>query len=181
MLISSIQRTDHVHQITDDDDISCQIPTYAPTGSSVNVLYCNMLIRFSQLSSLVNKRLLNVQAFRRTTGATISTVLDLDQQLRSLKESMAYLFCVDAPINPLNPPTSISFKEALHLQFTYYNILSDIHTTLTYPWSQAMLRPQESSEHRKHIETSCATAADAARALILATKWVHLDANCPIV
>ncbi|EXJ69162.1 uncharacterized protein A1O5_08097 [Cladophialophora psammophila CBS 110553] len=167
--------------ITDDDDISCQIPIYGPPGSAVDVVFCNLWIRFAQLSSLVSKRLSSVQAFRRTTSATIDNVIDLDQQLRSLKDSMAYIFCVDAPINPSSLPAGMSLNQALDVQFTYYDLLSHIHTALTYPWSQAMLRPQENDKHRKQIETSCSIVADAARSIILATKWVHLDANCSVL
>ncbi|KAH0828549.1 putative fungal specific transcription factor [Fonsecaea pedrosoi] len=167
--------------ITDDNDISCPIPVCGPTGSSVDVVYCNMLIRLSQLSSLVNKQLSSAQAFQLKPGETIKTVVALDQQLRALKDSMAYVFRVDAPINPATLPSSIKLNQALHLQFMYYNLLSEIHNALTYPWSQTMLRPQDNFEDRKQVEASRSIVAEAARALILATKWVHLDANCPIL
>lgn len=142
-------------------------------------MYCNMLIRLSQLSSRVNKQLSSVQAFRQPTSATIRTVVDLDRQLRALKDSMAYLFSVDAPINPVTLPASITLNQALYLQFTYYNLLFDIHTTLTYPWSQTMLRPLENAAHQTQIQASRSIVADAARSLILATKWILVDANCP--
>lgn len=137
-----------------------------------------MLIRFSQLSSLVHKRLSNVRAFRQTPDITVSTVIYLDHQLHMLKESMSYILQVDAPINPSKLPKCISLTQALHLQFMYYHIMFDIHTTLTYPWSQALHTLQENSEHRKQIDLSYSRVANAARGLILATKWVHLDANC---
>lgn len=172
---------DGVTQITDDASISCQIPTEAPPGSSVDVVYCNMLIRFSQLSSYVIKHLSSADAFQRPTGEIIHIVTTLDQELRTLKESMKYLFCVDAPIDPSALPSFITLNQALHLQFAYYNLLSDIHTTLTYPWSQAMLQPTDNPDHQKQVDLSVSIVADAARALILATKWVHLDANTPIL
>jgi hypothetical protein len=164
----------------DDNEVSCEIPTSAPPGCIVNVLYCTMLIKYAQLSSMVTERLSSVQTFRQGPEEIIKTVCELDEHLHDMKDSMQHILSLDAPLDPSNLPHGITLQQALYMQHAYYGTRFDIHTVLTYPWFYSILSSTQHPAFRSQMEKSSEIVANASRAAILATKYIHIDANCPI-
>ncbi|KAJ2905583.1 hypothetical protein MKZ38_004877 [Zalerion maritima] len=174
-----------VHQsgrpsIIDDDDINCQVPTVAPPSSSVNLFYCNTLIRLAQLSSLVAKRLSSVQAFRQGPEALVRTVGELNEKLVVIKRSIEPILSLSDPLDLSKLPHSVSFQQAVYLQYTYYNTVFDIHTVLTYPWSQSILGLTQHPALRTQVERSTEMVARSCRDAILATKHICIAACTPL-
>jgi hypothetical protein len=163
-----------------DDEINCEIPTIPSAGSSINLFYCHTLIKLAQLSSLVAKRLSTVRAFRGKPEALANAVVELDDQRRALIQSTKPIFCLDEPLDPKRLPAGMSLQQTVYLQYAYFNMTLDIHTVLTYPWSQSILGLTRNLEFQNEVEKSSQIVAQTCRDAILATKHIHLDASTPL-
>jgi len=163
-----------------DDEINCQVPTTAPSGSFVNITFCEMLIKLARLSSLVATKLSSVRAFRQRPEVMVRTVSGLDDRLLTLKSSFQHIFHIDAPIDPARLPPNLNLYQAVYLQFVYYCIVFDIHTALANPWSRAILSSESNNSVAIQSQQSSRIVAETSRAAIWATKNIHLDANTPV-
>ncbi|EXJ70411.1 uncharacterized protein A1O5_06479 [Cladophialophora psammophila CBS 110553] len=168
------------HSLIDDDDVSCQVPTSAPPDSTVNIEYCNTLIRLSRLSSLVSKRLSTVQAFQQGAEALVRSVAELDEQLNVLKRSIdPIISCPSAPC-PTQLPSRMTPQQIMYLRGAIQSITLDIHTSLTYPWSRSMCGLTPHAALRDQIETSTQVVAEICRQAILGTEHIRFDASTPV-
>lgn len=172
--------SDHIVQAVDDDEINCQIPTAAPPGSSLNLEYCNVLIKISQLSSLVAKKLSSVRAFRMSAEFAVKSVLQLDEQLNAVKRSVQPVLDLDSPINPNQLPGSLSLKHVVYLQCAYFSTILDIHTFFSCPWGRNLLGLTPHPVLCAQAERSTQIVAETCRRAILATVHIHPDASTPV-
>lgn len=146
----------------------------------MNAVYCNILIRLAQLSSLAAKRLSSVQAFRQRPEILVGAVSELDEELTTLKRSIEPILCLGSPLDLNKLPMGMSLQQTIYLQYAYFNTVFDIHTVLTYPWSQSILGLAQHSTLRSQVERSIHVVAEACREAILATKYIHVDASTPV-
>ncbi|KIW27762.1 uncharacterized protein PV07_07470 [Cladophialophora immunda] len=168
------------HSLIDDDDVSCQVPTSAPPDSTVNIEYCNTLIRLARLSSLVSKRLSTVQAFQQGGEALVRSVAELDEQLNILKRSIDPIISRPAAPNPTQLPSGMTLRQIMYLRGALQSITLDIHTSLTYPWSRSMCGLTPHAALRDQVETSTQIVAETCRQAILATEHIQFDASTPV-
>lgn len=165
----------------DDEEISCQIPRFPIAGSSVNLFYCDTVVRLAQLSSRAFKGALSYQAFRKGPKALANAVQTLAAELEALRRSKEQEgFLLDAPIDPSHLPAMLSLQQALYLQYAYFNTELIIHAVLTTPWSQEMpgLRHEPSAVSQSAV--SVEVVAQTCRKAILATQHIQLEASTPV-
>jgi hypothetical protein len=55
-----------------------------------------------------------------------------------------------------------------------------IHSIFTYPWNSAVFGANQSSALHSQISLSTNIVVEAARSIIIATKYVDVDASSPI-
>jgi hypothetical protein len=163
----------------DDDNISCAIPTAIVSDSTIDIELFTHAIHHAQISSEISRRLVSVSAFRRTPLELIEKVSSLHQ---SLEEWRAQLPCHLQPgtlRNPLklsNAKNNINFT---HIYFAYYGSLMAIHTVFAYPWITAMFGPDPALAIHEQASVSTSIAAEAARNIILTTRYIDMDAASP--
>ncbi|OAL39604.1 hypothetical protein AYO20_01001 [Fonsecaea nubica] len=168
------------HSLIDDDDVSCQVPTSAPPDSSVNIEYCNTLIRLARLSSVVSKRLSTVQAFQQGGAALVRSVAELDEQLNMLKRTIDPVICRPSSPSPSQLPPGMTMQQVMYLRGALQSITLDIHTALTYPWSRSICGMTPDAALRDQLETSTQIVAETCRQAILATEHIRFDASTPV-
>lgn len=147
----------------------------------MNHAACTVLIKLHRLCSLVGKSLSSAKAFRQNPTDLLQTVTCLDEKVRALGEEVEVVLSMKTPLDPSCLPRNLSLKLALALHFTYYSLLFDIHTTLTYPWSRGIISLRQHPSFRDQVERSYSIVAKASREAILATRNVPLDAACPFL
>lgn len=140
-----------------------------------------ILIKLHQLCSLVGKSLSSAQAFRQNPAELLRTVRYLDEKVRVLGEEVEHVLPMKRPLDPSHLPGNLSLQLAMALHFTYYGLLFDIHTTLTYPWSRGIISLRQHPSFRDQVERSYSIVAKASRDVILASRHIPLDAACPFL
>lgn len=163
----------------DDEEVNCQIPQTPISGSTANVFYCDTLIRLAQLSSTAHRKVFSHQAFRNGVQALVSTLGDLNEQLAALKQSREHVLRLGEPIDPTSLPASLSFHQAMYLQYAYNITVLDVNTVLAIPWSQNLLASRREALSTEQVQNSTQLVAQTCRNMILATTSLNLDASTP--
>lgn len=105
----------------------------------------------------------------------------LDEKARVHGEAVERVLSMKSALDPSSLPADLSLKVALALHFTYYGLLFDIHTTLTYPWSRGIISLRQHPSFRDQVERSYSIVAKTSRDVILASRHIPLDAACPFL
>lgn len=123
--------------------------------------------------------------FRQKPEAVVSEVWELHNRLIGLRTSMdsslygtGSLF--EGPINTQRP-FKMSAMQIIYLRYTYYSALLDVHTTLTYPWSQGVFDLERHPAIRSQVDQSSQVLAETCRAALLTTKHVNVCADTPLM
>ncbi len=140
-----------------------------------------VLIKLHQVCSFVGKSLSSPRAFRKRPVEFIQTVNDLDRKVRSLGEEIEDILLVKGSLDPSRLPGNLSLTMALAIYFTYNDLLFDIHTILTYPWSRGIISLRQHPSFRGQVERSYSVVAKACRDIILASRHIPIDAACPFL
>lgn len=168
-------------QIIDDEEINCQIPTSGASYCLMNFPARLVLVDLHQLCSFVGKSLSSARAFRRNPTELLQMVTFLDEKARVHGEAVERVLSMKSALDPSSLPADLSLKVALALHFTYYGLLFDIHTTLTYPWSRGIISLRQHPSFRDQVERSYSIVAKTSRDVILASRHIPLDAACPFL
>jgi Fungal specific transcription factor domain len=167
-------------QAIEDDDITCELPTTARTGSAMNVRYARALIMLSQLMSTATRTLANIQTARPGDQIVLETVFDLNERADRLRQSLEPVIRLNDPIDPGELPFDLTLQQIVYLHYTFYNTLIYIHATLGCPWGQALLRPVPHSLLHQQIQESSQILAGVCRKAILTTEHIHFNAGTPV-
>ena len=162
----------------DDGEISCLIPQVSLNGRPGDLNYCHMLIELTRLSSIATQRLSNAQAMRQSAIQLVKVIGDLSQRLDELKRSFRHILSLGEPVDSSRLPGGLALHQALALQYTYFCLVLDIHTPLTYPWSGIFTQAERRSEAFSQVENSCAVVIKVSRAAILTTRQNQTNAMC---
>ncbi|KEF56925.1 uncharacterized protein A1O9_07115 [Exophiala aquamarina CBS 119918] len=164
----------------DDDDISCQVPNTLSPGENINIPFTTICVKLHQILSHAYKRLSTARALQQSTAELLKAVTELDQELVTFKQSIEHLITLDEPLDEQRVLATMPTFQLLMLHFLYYGLLFEIHGPLMLPWFDCTMIKQLES-FRSQVDRSCALVAKTARAAILATRLVRLDANCPVL
>jgi hypothetical protein len=162
----------------DDDEISCQIPEEALDCQMSSTVYCKFLVQLMQLSSIAKKRLSSPAAMRQSPDQLIETARDLNGKLDELKRSIDRALCFDGSLGDLHPLNGPTTRQAQSIQSHYISLVLDINTPLTYPWSGIFQYSKKDAATFAKLEVACTAVSHASRSAILATRQIHVDANC---
>lgn len=168
-------------QAIEDDEITCRMPTSCPPGSSVNLHYLRVFVRLCQLYSVVDKRLSSARLSRQTSEELVRNVQELVERLDSLQQSFRAELGLELPLDLAKLPDYFNIKQALSIQFTYYNLLWEIHTPLLHPWYRGTPNLKQHPEYRSQIKSSTSVVASTSRAAILDSKYIQIGVDCPLL
>ena len=177
----ALRKTDLVNQTIDDDEISCRVPHLAPSGEFVNVTFCTIYIKLCQILSRASKRLSSARALRQSKEELVKAITELDQEIASFKLSIKDITTLDEPLDLAKLPAGFTIGQITWIHFLYYSLMLDIHVPLTCPWFHDPTNNQEVMPFLDQVERSSSIVANSARAAILATRFVELDVNSPVL
>jgi hypothetical protein len=163
----------------DDDNISCVIPTAIVSDSTIDIELFTHAIHHAQISSEISKRLISVSAFRRTPLELIEKVSSLHQSLEQWRAQLPLHLQPGTLRNHLKLSSAKDNINFTYIHFAYYGSLMAIHTVFTYPWITAMFGPAPTPATRDQVSLSTSIVAEAARNIILTTRYIDMDAASP--
>jgi hypothetical protein len=163
----------------DDDEISCQIPTTNARGCSVDVALFTSIIKHAQISSQISRRLGSVRALQGISSQLIETIDDLSKQLQRWYDDLPAYQKLKVGRNTAPTPSTTRFDYLMYLHTAYHGSLMSIHTIFSYPWVGAIFGNEKSPAFRAQTLSSTRELAEAARNIILTTKYLGIDGASP--
>lgn len=166
----------------DDNEIRCQIPTRALSGSAMNSEWLRVLVEHSRIASDIARNVNSAKASKQPIESLVVKVHELETRLREWRENMKP--CFRPPMllrrndeHPLPPDTHWHHIVLLH--FSYYGSLIALHSIFTYPWQLSVCCQTRSPIVREQISKSTKTVLEASRQLLLATKSIDPGGSWP--
>ncbi|KAH0829252.1 putative fungal specific transcription protein [Fonsecaea pedrosoi] len=161
-----------------DDHIDCQFPEPVDGQASIKTEFFHHVIRHAQISSSIIDQLTAAKARRRKPSKTIETVNEIHQRLKSWYDTVpaTLRFRRSQPVLA-SPDLQMSHITYLHL--AYHGSLAAIHSVFAYPWELTRLEAGSDVDLNPQIDASTQILAEAARNIILTTKYLHLSAAAP--
>ena len=133
-------------------------------------------IKMTQILSRAYKRLSSARALRQSTKELVEAVTELDQEVNALKRSIEHVISLDEPLDTFPASAKMSMFQSTLIYFVYYELLFEIHSPLMLPWV-GHTSARHLQAFQSEFERSCSIVAETARAAILASRFVHLNAN----
>ena len=136
----------------------------------------------TQFSSIVYQHQSNAKSLRKSRGELIDAISEVEKQLEAFKSSFEHIVPWDEPVElkTFTLTSVLSSDQMMIVYFLYYCLLLDMHGSLMVPWLIRHSRTSPAAFH-KQTEHSCNVVASAARKAILASRFIHLSANCPVL
>ena len=163
-----------------DADITCDLPAKAGPTAAMNVRYSHALVRLCQLMSFVMETVANTQKARSTGEALFATFCDLRARADSLEQSLNPTVYFDRRIDATTLPPGLTLQQTTYLHYTLYSTLIYMHTSLTCPWSEALLWSTPHPGLQRQIDQSSHSLAEICRKAILVTEHIQFNAGTPV-
>jgi hypothetical protein len=164
----------------DDDDISCELPTWAPDSNPNIVEYFRCCVEQAQISSMIAKSFLTVRARQLPLSEKARSVRHIDTKLRDWYQVLHAKFTTAVFAEPQSLPEGIRTEHILYLHFSYHGNMSATHSIFGHPWNVEPLLDYEDRAVRDQMNASGEALSHAARNIILATRWITVDASAPL-
>lgn len=161
-----------------DDDIDCSLPEPVTGQPSIRTDFFHHVIRHAQISSSIIGQLTTAKARRRKPNQTIETVNEIHRRLKAWYETVPEALRFRGS-QPVLASSGIHTSHLTYLHLSYHGSLAAIHSVLAYPWDVAGLESGSDLDLQPQIETSAQVLAEAARSIILTTKYLHISAAAP--
>lgn len=68
----------------------------------------------------------------------------------------------------------------MYIRYAYFGSVMAIHSIFTYPWNSSVFGTDQTPALRNQISRSTNVVVEAARSIILDTKYIDIDASSPI-
>jgi hypothetical protein len=109
----------------------------------------------------------------------IETIDDLSKQLQRWYDDLPAYQKLKVGRNTAPTPSTTRFDYLMYLHTAYHGSLMSIHTIFSYPWVGAIFGNGKSPAFRAQTLSSTRELAEAARNIILTTKYLGIDGASP--
>jgi hypothetical protein len=77
-------------------------------------------------------------------------------------------------------PQGVHLYHVMYIRYAYFGSVMAIHSIFTYPWNSAVFGTDQTPALHNQISLSTNIVIEAARSIILDTKYIDIDASSPI-
>ena len=151
----------------------------AAEGSTINIQIFTYTINLMRISSTIFKKLSAIKTLSQTPDEVIRVLSDLHWQIQGWKDTLPPNIRPDAPIDPTQLPPGYHLYHLIFLHYSYYGSLMAIHSLYAYPWNSSIIGSSQISSVSEQIATSSSIIIAASRNIILATKYIDINASLP--
>ena len=109
----------------------------------------------------------------------IETIDDLAKQLRAWYEALPAYQTLKAWRCNTPTPFKTRLDYLMYLHDAYHGSLMSIHTIFSYPWVSAIFGDENNPTFCAQVLSSTNALAEAARNIILSTKFIDIDGASP--
>lgn len=165
----------------DDEDISCEIPTSIPAGSTLDISICTAYIRHAQVCSQMMKRLFSPQSLNQSADNLFSEVEVFENKLTEWRLRLPDHIPLDADaLLNLSGPHRVK-ANIIRLHRAYHGSVIALHANFHYPWiSSGILKVDVNNNSlRDPVMRNSGRVADAARQILASLKYWAPDVGSP--
>lgn len=163
----------------DDSDIGCDIPIEVHDGSTLNLQVFKFLIRSSQISSRICKKLMSAHIQDDQPAEILECVLDFNHQLQSWKADLPVELRPQDHVQQFQKRPSQRSLSTTLLQSSYYDLLMVSHAPFVYPWITQRFERGASPDVRAKISDQVIKSVEAtvvaARNIIVMTRNFEIN------
>lgn len=164
----------------DDDNISCEIPTQAPPGSTIDVQFFRHAVKAGQVVAEMGRRLCSVRALRQSPTDIIDAANDILQTTLAWRDDVGADFQTPGKsINAASLRPNVRPLHIIYLQLLYYSSIQFTYAVFAFPWVGSILGLEKHPCFQEEAPIRAAQVAEASRMLILIAKSMDLDAAMP--
>lgn len=161
-------------QALDDDEISCEIPSAVPEGSTIEIDVFTAAIKHARICADMIKQLLSVKAFKQQPEVLFENMDKLENRLEEWRMSLPNYLTF--PVNSNAPGILYRTRaNALRLHFIYQGSIIALHANFHYPWICSVLLMRKEVHFRDRISQSSARAAEASRQILSVLRSSTFD------
>ncbi|KAI5460730.1 fungal-specific transcription factor domain-containing protein [Mariannaea sp. PMI_226] len=167
--------------IFDDTDISCEIPTSVPVGSTLDISICTAYIRHAQVCSQMMKQLFSPQSLDQSADTLFREVEMFDNKLTEWRLRLPDHLRLDADaLLHLTGPHRIK-ANIIRLHRAYHGSVIALHANFHYPWiSSGILKADVNNDSlRDPVMRNSTRVAEAARQILASLKYWVPDIGSP--
>ncbi|BCS23676.1 fungal specific transcription factor domain-containing protein [Aspergillus puulaauensis] len=167
--------------ILGDDDISCEVPTDAPEGSTIDIEMFTAIAHHAKICSQMMKHLFSVEAFKQPPETIFQQIETYQAELEEWQTSLPPGLRLESSLD--SPGASRRRQDAVRLQIAYYGSIIALHANIHYPWISSFLLAHREASFRDRVSNSSAKVAAASRQVLLSLKSLVPDliSQAPIV
>ncbi|KAJ5624438.1 hypothetical protein N7510_000747 [Penicillium lagena] len=162
-----------------DDDISCEIPTTIPVGSTIDHELFTAIIKHAQICALMIQQLFSVKTFNQAPEALFNHLDNLDCKLEDWHKSLPKRL-LPSEANDSSHRRGSDIKETakiIRLHNEYYGSIIALHANFHYPWICSLLLNHNELTFRDRIFHSSTRTAEASRKILASLKDTTPDSN----
>ncbi|KAJ5921594.1 fungal-specific transcription factor domain-containing protein [Penicillium verhagenii] len=166
-----------------DDEISCEIPSELPDGSTTDINLVTSLIEHARICAKISKELFSVQVFNKPPMSLIDVTEKLEEILQLWKNSIpSHPSLTDHIDCNLSSKIYPNQENTTRLHYLYWGSIISLHANFHYPWICSLLTHQETL-FESSISKSSARSAEASRQIlsILDSSWFDTSFTSSIV
>ncbi|KAL2836399.1 fungal-specific transcription factor domain-containing protein [Aspergillus pseudoustus] len=159
--------------ILDDDDISCEMPTEMPHGSTIDIEVFTAIVNHAQMCSLILKQLCSARSFKNTTEFIFRQTDRHEEKLQEWRSSLPPGLRPESISNSKTPLNRRFNLIRLHIAYHGSNIA--LHANTYYPWINSFLISHGGASFRARAAHSSEQVAASSRQILLSLKHLNPD------
>ncbi|KAI8939889.1 hypothetical protein NX059_003618 [Plenodomus lindquistii] len=170
----------------DDDDISCELPTWAPDAHPQFVELFSCMVKQAKYSSAIAKGLLTVKARSRSLAEKIKLVKHFDNKLTTWYANLPHAFraTVTTGSGTGSSIHGIRAEHFMHLHYCHHGNMAVVHSIFGHPWNlEAYNNPGDERQTnlalKQQVDLSDEALSHAARSMVLLTRSITITAAAP--
>lgn len=165
----------------DDVDISCEIPTSIPSGSTLDISICTAYIGHAQVCSQMMKRLFSPQSLNQSADTLFREVELFDNKLTEWRLHIPNHLLLDSDaLLHLTGPYRVK-ANVIRLHRAYHGSVVALHANFHYPWiSSGILKADVNNNSLPDpVMRNSGRVAEAARQILASLKYWAPDVGSP--
>lgn len=167
-------------QIIHDEDMNLSPPSRARPDTRADLAFMCSVIKHAQITSSVERNLLNPRFEARPLDEIKNTVNRLDHELRSWHAELSPEYRLSTTNRFGHTCSTPNVILILYIQHCFHGSLCVIHNKITQPWKSNRFLQSRNPEHIVQVQESLQIISEASRHIILQSQQYEVNAASPV-
>ncbi|KAF9887171.1 hypothetical protein FE257_010425 [Aspergillus nanangensis] len=169
--------------VLDDADISCELPTEIPAGSTIDIEAFSAIVKHAKICSDMFKQLFSARAFSQPLESIFANMQGVSESLQQWRNALPPSLQLERTPDEAMGTSPKRNCDRVRVRSAYYGSIIALHASIHYPWVRSLLLLRTETSFSDRISNSSALAAMASREILssLADVQPGLPSSSPIV